>query len=155
MNDDGATVTKVGVLSMQICVPIDWTDDQAQSFANREVKCGTEHGWGTSCWMAETTAEPALLSSVKWNDLPFDERTRLHPMMIEAQILHLEQAKAAIIKQHKAALHEFDAWIANCRIWLKRAEEEAAVHAAPSPSFPGDKASNWLPPQPSPAPHPP
>lgn len=40
-----AVVTKRGALDMQICVPKDWTDEQAKEFADRENLCGTEHGW--------------------------------------------------------------------------------------------------------------
>lgn len=38
-------VTKTGALSMQVCVPADWTDQQATSFAERENPCGTTCGW--------------------------------------------------------------------------------------------------------------
>lgn len=31
---------------MQVCVPMDWTDEQVKSFADRSNLCGTEHGWG-------------------------------------------------------------------------------------------------------------
>lgn len=40
-----AEVTKIGMLDMQVCVPEDWTDEQAESFANRENPAGTTHGW--------------------------------------------------------------------------------------------------------------
>ena len=40
-----AEVTRVGVFSMQVCVPKDWTDDQVREFAEQECPCGTEHGW--------------------------------------------------------------------------------------------------------------
>lgn len=38
-------VTKTSMLSMQICVPNDCTDDQALDFASGENPCGTAHGW--------------------------------------------------------------------------------------------------------------
>jgi hypothetical protein len=38
-------VIKHKALDIQICVPADWTDEQAEEFANREVECGTQHGW--------------------------------------------------------------------------------------------------------------
>ena len=38
-------VTQANCLDMQVCVPGDWTDDQAVEFANRENECGTQHGW--------------------------------------------------------------------------------------------------------------
>ena len=40
-----ATVTKRGALDMQVCVPIDWNDQQVTTFANQQNPCGTEHGW--------------------------------------------------------------------------------------------------------------
>lgn len=38
-------VTKRGALSMQVCVPGDWTDEQVKEFADRENLCGTTNGW--------------------------------------------------------------------------------------------------------------
>lgn len=40
-----ATVTKQGVLSMQVCVPKGWTPDQIEAFANKENPSGTALGW--------------------------------------------------------------------------------------------------------------
>lgn len=40
-----AEVTRCGFLAMQVCVPQDWTDQQAKDFAERENPCGTTHGW--------------------------------------------------------------------------------------------------------------
>jgi hypothetical protein len=40
-----AAVTRHGGLDMQVCVPTNWTDEQAIEFAEREYPCGTEHGW--------------------------------------------------------------------------------------------------------------
>lgn len=40
-----AEVTRLTALSMQVCVPEDWTDAQAADFAESEYPCGTEHGW--------------------------------------------------------------------------------------------------------------
>lgn len=39
------TVTQMNLLSMQVCVPKDWTDDQVVAFAEREYPCGTTNGW--------------------------------------------------------------------------------------------------------------
>lgn len=39
------TVTRHGLLDMQVCVPKDWTDEQVKAFADRENMCGTENGW--------------------------------------------------------------------------------------------------------------
>ena len=55
-----------------------------------------------------------------WNDLPFDERKRLMPHMIETHILHLQQVRSMIVAAHKAELARLDAWIANCRDSLKK-----------------------------------
>jgi len=40
-----ATVTRRGVLDMQVCVSAEWTDEQVKAFADRENLCGTSHGW--------------------------------------------------------------------------------------------------------------
>lgn len=41
-----AVVTKPGLaLDMQVCVPKEWTDDQAIAFAESEWLCGTTAGW--------------------------------------------------------------------------------------------------------------
>lgn len=40
-----AEVTRKGGLDMQVCVPADWTDDEAMTFAEQQYPCGTQHGW--------------------------------------------------------------------------------------------------------------
>lgn len=40
-----AEVTRRGAFDMQVCVPSDWTDDQAIEFAEKSNRCGTENGW--------------------------------------------------------------------------------------------------------------
>ncbi len=55
-----ATVTKVGALDMQVCVPADWTDDQVTEFANASVLCGTTHGW-----QIRRQGEPALAGAAE------------------------------------------------------------------------------------------
>lgn len=40
-----AEVTRTGALSMQVCVPADWTDTQVLKFSNEENLCGTTNGW--------------------------------------------------------------------------------------------------------------
>jgi hypothetical protein len=40
-----AEVTQRGALDMQVCVPDDWTDEQARDFASRQNPCGTHNGW--------------------------------------------------------------------------------------------------------------
>jgi hypothetical protein len=44
--DELPMVTRVKVLSMQVCVPKDWNDDQVVNFAEKENPCGTTAGWG-------------------------------------------------------------------------------------------------------------
>lgn len=33
-------------LSLQVCVPKGWTDEQVIDYAEKEVPCGTSTGWG-------------------------------------------------------------------------------------------------------------
>ena len=40
-----AEVTRCSALSMQVCVPADWDDEQVKLFAERENPCGTSNGW--------------------------------------------------------------------------------------------------------------
>jgi hypothetical protein len=40
-----ATMTKCGALDCQVCVPKEWTDEQAIAYAEKEFSCGTENGW--------------------------------------------------------------------------------------------------------------
>jgi len=40
-----ATVTRRGVLDMQVCVPKTWTDKQVKEFADTQNLCGTTLGW--------------------------------------------------------------------------------------------------------------
>lgn len=40
-----AEVTKLGIFDMQVCIPVDWTDQQVQEFAESENSCGTAQGW--------------------------------------------------------------------------------------------------------------
>lgn len=40
-----AEITRMGALSMQVCVPKEWTDEQLLEFAEREYPCGTANGW--------------------------------------------------------------------------------------------------------------
>lgn len=37
--------TYFGVLDMQICVPQDWTDEEAEFYANQINPSGLDHGW--------------------------------------------------------------------------------------------------------------
>ena len=38
-------VTKTSMLSMQVCVPNDWTDEQVVAFANQQNPSGLDNGW--------------------------------------------------------------------------------------------------------------
>lgn len=38
-------VTSMKLLSIQVCVPKDWSDEQITFFANAQQPCGTRHGW--------------------------------------------------------------------------------------------------------------
>lgn len=49
-------VTRFGVLDMQVCVPEDFTDEQAIAFAEKEYECGTINGW-----FIRRTGDPLLL----------------------------------------------------------------------------------------------
>jgi hypothetical protein len=40
-----AEVTHHGAFDLQVCVPDDWTDEQARDFAERKYPCGTSAGW--------------------------------------------------------------------------------------------------------------
>jgi hypothetical protein len=62
-----------------------------------------------------------------FNDLPFEERKRLAPYMIESQIRHLAQARALIVRAHNAELRELDLWIQNCERSLREEEADALV----------------------------
>jgi hypothetical protein len=39
------TVTRLGAVDMQVCVPAAWTDEQVKTYANGANECGTDHGW--------------------------------------------------------------------------------------------------------------
>lgn len=43
--EEGAEVTRIGGLDMQVCVPEGWPDDAVISFAEDKNVCGTEGGW--------------------------------------------------------------------------------------------------------------
>ena len=58
-------------------------------------------------------AEPTNDFSHLWNDLPFEERKRLMPHMIEAQKLHIWQCKQKAISAHKSNMRELDTWLDN------------------------------------------
>ncbi len=45
MRPTEANVVRQGFITVQVCVPKDWTDEQAEQFAEREYPCGTSVGW--------------------------------------------------------------------------------------------------------------
>lgn len=57
--------------------------------------------------------KPPKSNSHLWNDLPFEERKRLMPYMLEAQILHVWQCKEKAIKAHKRHLQGLNDLIGN------------------------------------------
>lgn len=54
-----------------------------------------------------------------WNDLPLEERSRLHPYMIETHILHLEQTREKIIRHHNGTIEDINKHIDNLKQALK------------------------------------
>ena len=46
MSEVKPNVTQTSFLSMQVCVPKEWTDEEALAFAERENPCGSSAGWG-------------------------------------------------------------------------------------------------------------
>ncbi len=40
------SVVRQTILSMQVCCPKEWTDEQVKEFAEKENPCGTTGGWG-------------------------------------------------------------------------------------------------------------
>lgn len=57
-----------------------------------------------------------------WNNLPYEERSRLMPFQIQTHILHLEQAKAVAVRAHRVHMQELDDWIENLRADLRKEE---------------------------------
>ena len=55
-----------------------------------------------------------------WNDLPFEERKRLMPYMIARQLLHVEQARLVIVRNHQRTLDEMDDHIKNLKDSLSK-----------------------------------
>lgn len=45
MKRDGLIVTHAGLLSMQVCVPKETTDEEVEEFANTANPSGLENGW--------------------------------------------------------------------------------------------------------------
>lgn len=45
MSKDKPEVVRQGCLNVQVCVPEEWTDEQAELLANGEYPAGTTCGW--------------------------------------------------------------------------------------------------------------
>lgn len=58
-----------------------------------------------------------------WNNLPFEERKRLMPHMIESQKLHVLQCKAKAVRAHQRHMKEIDDLIKNLDRELVNASE--------------------------------
>lgn len=46
-----------------------------------------------------------------WNDLPYEERKRLMPHMIESQRRHIIQCRNKAVEAHKKHLKSLDEWV--------------------------------------------
>lgn len=57
-----------------------------------------------------------------WNNLPYEERARLMPSMIETQKLHIWQCKQKAISAHKKHMCELDDWMMNLDMELSKYE---------------------------------
>lgn len=55
-----------------------------------------------------------------WNDLPFEERSRLMPYMVQSQKLQIWQVKQKAIAAHKKHMRELDDWMANLDSELRK-----------------------------------
>lgn len=60
-----------------------------------------------------------------WNDLPYDERCRLMPYMVETHILHLEQMKIDIERHHRKQINAINGHIRNLKQSLSKLEGES------------------------------
>jgi len=52
-NMTGPEVARYAVYDMQVCVPVEWSDEQAVEFGEQEYPCGTTHGWAVRKAMDE------------------------------------------------------------------------------------------------------
>ena len=58
-----------------------------------------------------------------WNNLPFEERERMMPHMIESQKLHIWQCKQKAILAHKKHMKELDTWMASLDSELSKIQQ--------------------------------
>ena len=72
-----AEVTQRVALSMQVCVPLEWSDDQVKGFADHENVCGTTLGW-----CIRRAGDPALQGSPERN--PCAQRDGHMHIMLDA-----------------------------------------------------------------------
>lgn len=45
IQENEPAVIRSSPLSVQVCVPKDWTDKKVKTFADSRYPCGTTHGW--------------------------------------------------------------------------------------------------------------
>ena len=62
-----------------------------------------------------------------WNDLPFEERSRLTPYTLESQKAHILQCKAKAVKAHNRHMRELDDWVKSLDEELARYSREASI----------------------------
>jgi hypothetical protein len=74
---DGGEVTRIGVFSMQVCVPVGWSDIDVKQFADHVNPCGTEHGWHI-----RRQGDPALHGDLERN--PCNRRARCVHITLDA-----------------------------------------------------------------------
>ena len=55
-----------------------------------------------------------------WNDMSYEERSRLMPYMIENHMLHICQSKEKAIAAHKAHMRQIDSLLRNLKLELDK-----------------------------------
>lgn len=74
-------------------------------------------------------SEPTNEFTGLWNNMPFEERKRLMPYMVQSQKLHIWQVKQRAIAAHKRHMKELDEWIENLdrelRVYRNEQKQEA------------------------------
>lgn len=71
-----AVITRIGVLDMQVCVPVEWTDEQVTEFAEKENPSGTNG------WFIRRTGDKALAGDPERQ--PCAERTGFVHVMLDS-----------------------------------------------------------------------
>lgn len=72
-----AKVTHLGIFDMQVCVPMEWTDKDVLTFAEKEYPSGTDGGWEI-----RKEGDPAL--SEDSERVPCDDRSGCVHIMLDA-----------------------------------------------------------------------